>query len=115
MNIEKIVNTRSDISAMLAKMREISNQSKVFNSAHTASAPSDFGDILTTFKTAIDKVDTMQIQSDQLKNSYLSGDSSISMAQVVLASQKSSLAFQGLVSVRNKLLEFYKEIMNMPI
>ncbi|HEX4937182.1 MAG TPA: flagellar hook-basal body complex protein FliE, partial [Candidatus Kapabacteria bacterium] len=35
--------------------------------------------------------------------------------RVMVASQKSSLAFQAVVQVRNKLVDSYKEIMNMPV
>ena len=54
-------------------------------------------------------------QTEKLKNAYVAGDSSVSMAQVILSSQKSKLAFEGLVTVRNKILEAYKDIMNMPV
>lgn len=115
MNVDKVAHARTEITAMLAKMREISEQSRVFNTTQSISSTSEFGDILSTFKGAISNVDSLQTQSDQIKNSYLSGESGVSMSEVVLASQKSNLAFQGLVSVRNKLLEFYKDIMNMPV
>ena len=50
-----------------------------------------------------------------LKNKYISGDANVSLSQVVVASEKSKLAFEGLIVVRNKCLESYKEIMNMPV
>jgi flagellar hook-basal body complex protein FliE len=34
---------------------------------------------------------------------------------MMLARQKSSLAFQATLQVRNKLLSAYKDIMNMPV
>jgi flagellar hook-basal body complex protein FliE len=43
------------------------------------------------------------------------GDRSVSLAEVMIASQKSSVAFEATVHVRNKLVESYKEIMNMPV
>ncbi len=66
-------------------------------------------------KNALSSVNQAQIDSEKLKNSYVLGDSNVSMSQVIVASQKSKLAFEGLVSVRNKILEAYKEIMNMPV
>jgi flagellar hook-basal body complex protein FliE len=33
----------------------------------------------------------------------------------MIASQKASVSFQAMVQVRNKLVEAYKEVMNMPI
>jgi flagellar hook-basal body complex protein FliE len=43
------------------------------------------------------------------------GDRSVSLAEAMIASQKSSVAFEATVQVRNKLVESYKEIMNMPV
>jgi flagellar hook-basal body complex protein FliE len=37
------------------------------------------------------------------------------LAQVMIAAQKSSLSFEAMVQVRNKLVEAYKDVMNMAI
>jgi flagellar hook-basal body complex protein FliE len=37
------------------------------------------------------------------------------LSQVMIAVQKSSLSFEAMVQVRNKLVEAYKDVMNMPI
>ena len=39
----------------------------------------------------------------------------IDLAQVMVASQKSSVAFQAMTQVRNKLITAYEDIMKMPI
>jgi len=33
----------------------------------------------------------------------------------MLANQKANLSFQAMVTVRNRLVEAYKDVMNMPI
>jgi len=33
----------------------------------------------------------------------------------MIASQKASVSFQAMVQVRNKLVDAYKDVMNMPI
>jgi flagellar hook-basal body complex protein FliE len=43
------------------------------------------------------------------------GDPNVSLSEVMIASQKSSLAFSAMVEVRNKFLEAYKEVMSMPV
>jgi len=63
----------------------------------------------------VSSVNQVQVQSESLKNAYISGDTTVSMSQVIVASQKSKLAFEGLMAVRNKILDAYKEIMNMPV
>ena len=39
----------------------------------------------------------------------------VDLAQVMIAQEKSSLAFHALTQVRNKLISAYQEIMNMPV
>jgi flagellar hook-basal body complex protein FliE len=43
------------------------------------------------------------------------GDPKVSLAQAMIAGQKSSIAFEATVQVRNKLVEAYKEVMSMPV
>lgn len=67
------------------------------------------------FKNALDKVNDLQSTSGQLQEAYIRGDSNVDITRVMVASQKSSIAFQAAVQVRNKLVESYKDIMNMPV
>lgn len=118
MTINQVSGVRADISEMLSKIREVSNKSKIFseqNNINSTSSTKSFNDVFAIAKNAITNVNQVQASSEQLKNSYISGDKSVSMAQVVVAAQKSKLAFEGMVTVRNKILEAYKEIMNMPV
>lgn len=115
MEINNVHGVRSDITEMLSKIREVSNKSKVFSESHTAAPTKSFEHVLSVAKDAVSNVDHVQTEGDKLKNAYIAGDSSVSMAQVILASQKSKLAFEGLVTVRNKILDAYKEIMNMNV
>jgi flagellar hook-basal body complex protein FliE len=115
MTISNVGGVRADISDMLSKIREVSNKTPALSTVTQAQPTSNFGDVMSLAKTALTHVTQLQTQSEAVKNAYIAGDSSVSMSQVVVASQKSKLAFEGLVTVRNKILEAYKEIMNMPV
>lgn len=117
MGIDAVGGVRSDISEMLAKIREVSNKSSVFSGAGASQVKgnSGFTEVMSIAKNAVNQVNDIQAQTEQIRNAYIAGDSNVSMSQVVIASQKSKLAFEGLMTVRNKILEAYKEIMNMPI
>ena len=115
MAIDNVTNVRSDITEMLSKIREVSTKSNVFTMNTSAATPNSFNDVMAVAKNAFSNVNQFQADTDQLKNAYISGDSRVSISQVVLASQKSKLAFEGLVTVRNKILDAYKEIMNMQV
>jgi flagellar hook-basal body complex protein FliE len=67
------------------------------------------------FTQAINKVNTIQQASANTANAYLRGDPNVDVTDVMIASQKSTVAFQAMTQVRNKLVEAYKDIMNMPI
>jgi flagellar hook-basal body complex protein FliE len=64
---------------------------------------------------AIDTVNTMQLESKDKTMAFEMGDKSLSLADVMVAKEKSSIAFEATIQVRNKVLEAYKQIMNMPV
>ncbi|MDP5039633.1 MAG: flagellar hook-basal body complex protein FliE [Paraglaciecola sp.] len=64
---------------------------------------------------AIDTVNSMQLESKEKTMAFERGDKSLSLADVMVAKEKSSIAFEATVQVRNKVLEAYKQIMNMPV
>ncbi|MEO8400371.1 MAG: flagellar hook-basal body complex protein FliE [Gammaproteobacteria bacterium] len=115
MPINNVSAVRTDITEILSKMREMSNKTNVFSESRAVTPSKSFDDVLSIAKNSLSNVSHVQQESEQLKNAYIAGDSNVSMSQVIVASQKSKLAFEGLIAVRNKILEAYKEIMNMPI
>ena len=66
-------------------------------------------------KDAIHSVNDLQKTSGQLQQAFIQGDPNVDIARVMVASQKSGIAFQAVVQVRNKMLESYKDIMSMPV
>lgn len=67
------------------------------------------------FKQAINQVNQANNTSSELSNAYIRGDSGVDITRVMVASQKSSIATQAMIQVRNKLVESYKEVMNMSV
>lgn len=67
------------------------------------------------FKNAIDNVNTQQQTANTLATRFEQGDPAIDLPEVMIALQKSSVSFQAMTQVRNKLVDAYKEIMNMPV
>ena len=72
----------------------------------------DFQNVLSS---AINQVNELQKTSSALAGKYELGDTTVSLSDVMVASQKSSVAFQAMTQVRNRLVEAYQEVMNMPI
>jgi len=78
----------------------------------TGSAHADFSKM---FKQAIDNVNELQQNTTDLRTGFEMGDKDISLGEVMIAANKSSLAFDATVQVRNKMVEAYKEVMSMPV
>lgn len=71
-----------------------------------------FGDM---FESAFQTVNENQQAASELASRYEMGDPKVDLPEVMIALQKSSVSFQAMTQVRNKMVEAYKEIMNMPI
>ena len=82
------------------------------SSQSVSSSKADFSKML---KQAIDNVNGLQQNTSDLRNSFEMGDQSVSLGEVMIAANKSSLAFDATVQIRNKMVEAYKEVMSMPV
>ncbi len=72
-------------------------------------------DFQSMFKNAIDSVNANQKVAGDLATRFEQGDPSVDLPEVMIALQKSSVSFQAMTQVRNKLVEAYKDVMNMPV
>ena len=63
---------------------------------------------------ALKEVNAMKINSAASAAAYESGVD-IPLSDVMVEMQKSSLAFEATLQVRNKVLKAYEDVMNMPV
>lgn len=66
-------------------------------------------------QNAIGQVNNLSQEADSLKSRFEMGDQNVSLAEVMVASQKSNLGFEATVRIRNKFVQAYQDIMNMPV
>lgn len=64
---------------------------------------------------AVNKVNDTQQASTKLAEAFEMGQSGVDLTDVMIASQKASVSFQALTQVRNKLVQAYQDIMQMPV
>lgn len=117
-----MVTERADIQGLLQQMRSMQTQMNAVRTPlesgpvnplqETAGTPASFSDL---FSKAVNSVNEVQQQSSALATRYERGEPGVSLEQVMVASQKASVSFQALTQVRNRLVEAYKDVMNMPI
>jgi flagellar hook-basal body complex protein FliE len=101
----------SNIDQMVNQLRAVAAQ------ASAAPAPQQAGsqDFAAMLKSAVDEVNSAQMDAKQLTRQFEAGDPDVNLQDVVLSLQKASLSFQTMVQVRNKLVSAYQEIMNMQV
>ncbi len=110
------------IESMLAQMKAAAQRPQAAQTNPLSTATSinkaentdrvNFSDAL---KASLDQVNQTQRTSETLSKNFVLGDDSVSLSDVMIAGQKSNIAFQATVQVRNKLVSAYQDIMNMQV
>ncbi|HBF49699.1 MAG TPA: flagellar hook-basal body complex protein FliE [Massilia sp.] len=80
--------------------------------ANEGASKVSFSDAL---KNSLQQVSNSQKTAEEMGQKFAMGDESVSLSDTMIAMQKSSIAFQATVQVRNKLVSAYHEIMNMQV
>ncbi len=78
----------------------------------TQSGATDFAKLL---KQGIDSVNQTQNTASSLATAFERGVPGVELPQVMLEMQKANVSFRALTEVRNRLVNAYQEIMNMPL
>lgn len=97
---------------MQAMTAQIAGTSNTLSRVESNPSAGQFADMLSQ---ALDNVNGMQQESRGMQTRFDMGDPNLSLVDVMVAKEKSGIAFEATVQVRNKLLEAYKTIMNMPV
>ncbi len=97
-----------ELQALQAEAAGLKEQSHNVNAVHHG----DFGSMLTD---ALNNVNNTIVDADNLRTRFDTGDDSVSLSDVMIASQKASMAFEATVQIRNKCVEAYKSIMQMQV
>lgn len=103
--------TTIDAKSLLALRQQILEKNAAFASQPAPTTGVDFG---SAMNKALDSVNAIQGQAEKASSAYERGETT-DIAAVMLQRQKSSIAFEATLQVRNKLLSAYKDIMNMPV
>jgi len=108
--------TTIDVNSLLLQMRRISAQTEMPAMRGVGDAgqaqKGAFGDLL---KQSIEGVAQQQGKAREMAMGFERGDPGIDLAQVMIQGQKADLSFRAMTEVRNKMVDAYKEIMNMSI
>lgn len=101
-----------DIQRVLRQIETTRDQMRATATPIRSEKPFEFGVLL---KQSIDQVNEVQQHAATMADAFERGEPNLNLSEVMIASQKAGIAFQGMVQVRNKLVEAYKDVMNMPM
>lgn len=96
---------------LLAQMRVLAARAEGTATQRPANGP-DFGSLMTEM---LNDVNANQKAAGSMIKRFEAGDETVSLSDVMVSMQKSSLAFQATNQVRNRLVSAYQDVMNMPI
>jgi len=117
--IEKVT-SQANIQAMLQTMRSVQAQAsgEAKAAANIAGLDNRVKETGPSFsqavKSAVNNVNDLQLKARELQSAYERGDN-VPLTDVVLGMQKSSLAFEATLQIRNKVMRAYEDILNMPV
>ncbi len=76
------------------------------------SGASEFANLI---KQGLDSVNQTQQKAADLATAFEKGTPGVELPQVMLEMQKAAVSFRAATEVRNRLVNVYQEIMNMPL
>ena len=105
-----------EFNRLLLEMRsmqmEAMAKAKPQEAAPVAEGAPSFSELLGQ---AVNKVNATQQVASDMANAFEVGQSNVDLTDVMIASQKASVSFQAMTQVRNKLVQAYQDIMQMPV
>ena len=103
-----------DVNQIMMQMRAMASAAQGPGVAQPTAAPQG-ADFAALLKNSVDQVNATQRESRGMTDAFAKGDPNTDLTEVMVAMQKASLSFQAMTQVRNKLVEAYKDVMNMPV
>jgi len=109
--------SQMEINNVLAQIRSISAQAKIGAGPAAAAATGQTGasQFANLLRQGIDSVNQSQQSATALATAFEKGTPGVELPQVMLEMQKATVSFRALTEVRNRLVNAYQEIMNMPV
>jgi flagellar hook-basal body complex protein FliE len=77
--------------------------------------PGNGVDFAAVLKNAVENVNTAQNSAQAKAQSFSTGASDTSLEDVIVSLQKANLSLQGMIAVRNRLVDAYKEVTNLQV
>lgn len=111
--LETQINASNTVSETPNILQESQTLPKILVEGTTAN--DGIGKFEDMLRQAFEDVNKIQNESSELQTRFDLGDRSVTLSDVMLASQKSSISFEATMRIRNQVVEAYKSIMQMTV
>ncbi|SRR6187402_36637 len=104
-----------EIDRVLAQIRSVSQGGGVGGIGGPRAPGAVDNGFAKLLKQGLDSVNQVQNKATTLASQFERGVPGVDLPQVMLEMQKANVSFRALAEVRNKFVDAYREIMNMPL
>ena len=105
-------NSLESLSSQMKVMADMAAGQLNASAALPAAGEPDFQDVL---KKAVLSVNEAQNSAQAKVQSFSTGESNMTLEEVMVSLQKANLSFQTMIAVRNRLVDAYKEVTNLQV
>ena len=105
-------NALDSLSSQMKVMADMAAGQLNASAALPAAGEPDFQDVL---KKAVLSVNEAQNVAQAKVQTFSTGESNMTLEEVMVSMQKANLSFQTMIAVRNRLVDAYKEVTNLQV
>jgi flagellar hook-basal body complex protein FliE len=106
---------KMNINQLVGQMNALAAQARASAPVDAVTDTETQNSFAQVLKQSVERVNQTQMQASGLKQSFEKGEAGVDLTEVMVEAQKASVSFQAMLQVRNKLVEAYKDITNMPL
>ena len=108
-----------DTQSLLLQMRSLAAQAESktlpVEDVNASEGQEKTDNFATLLADSVKAVNEQQAKTGEMRKAFEQGDPDMELSEVMVQAQKSSLSFQAMMEIRNKLTEAYKSVINMPL
>jgi len=103
------------IQSLANKMKIMSDMAAGQLAPVSATVNADGNDFQSLLQKAVSEVNQAQNTAQAKVQAFSTGESNMSLEEVMVSLQKANLSFQTMIAVRNRLVDAYKEVTNLQV
>ncbi len=107
--------SQMEIERVLTQIRALREQASTPSMPAIAPGAASGPSFASVLQQGLSQVNAAQNRASSVAAAFERGTPGVELPQVMLEMQKANISFRATVEVRNKLVNAYQEIMNMPV